>query len=388
MAAQTIGKKQDGHSNIREEGGEKHQKWVINISDTPLTEMQEKLLAHGPNLPNYAVVPKHPPTIEVITLIEKTCQNMVKGEAEELRGEVKAILRKIQPPKSNISLEEQKAIDELRKDDTKVILTVDKGVSLVVMNKEEYIKKAEELLLTDTYRTISNDPTNKYKTKLIKLLKTIKAEGGISEAVYKRLYPMGTGVPKFYGLPKVHKQGIPLRPIVSSIGAASYETAKELARILKPLMGNSPYQVQNSRDFIQQIQDIKLKEDQCIMSYDVKALFTSVPIQPAIDVIKKRLEEDEELQKRTSMSVQHIISLLEFCLRSTYFTFQDRLYEQQEGAAMGSPISPIVANLFMGDFEKKSHRVITTPSHVSGGYLWMIHLLSSTQLIKKVSWNT
>ena len=74
--------KQDGHSNIREEGGEKHQKWVINISDTPLTEAQEKLLAHGPN---YAVVPKHPPTIEVITSIEKTCQNMVKGEAEELK---------------------------------------------------------------------------------------------------------------------------------------------------------------------------------------------------------------------------------------------------------------------------------------------------------------
>ena len=69
-------------------------------------------------------------------------------------------------------------MDELRKDDTRVILTADKGVSLVVMNKEEYIKKAEELLLTDTYRTIFNDPTNKYKTKLIKLLKTIKAEGG------------------------------------------------------------------------------------------------------------------------------------------------------------------------------------------------------------------
>ena len=199
-------------------------------------------------------------------------------------------------------MEEQRAIDKLRKDNTIVILTADKGVSLMVMNKEEYIKKAEGLLLTDTYRTISIDPTNKHKTKLVKLLKTIKAEGGISEAVYKRLYPTGAGVPKLYGLPKVHKEGIPLRPIVSSIGTASYETAKELARILKPLMESSPYQVQNSRDFIQQIQDIKLKEDQCIISYDIKALFTSVPIQPAIDVIKKRLEEDGELQKKN----QHV----------------------------------------------------------------------------------
>ena len=145
-----------------------------------------------------------------------------------------------------------------------------------------------------------------------------------------------------------------MRPIVSSIGAASYETSKELARILKPQVGRSPYQVQNSKDFIRQIQGIKLQEDQCIMSYDVKALFTSVPIQPARDIIKKLLEEDGELQQRTTMSVNHIISLLEFCLRSTHFTSQGKLYEQQEGAAMGSPISPIVANLFMEDFEKKA----------------------------------
>ena len=96
----------------------------------------------------------------------------------------------------------------------------------VAMSKEDYVKKAEELLNTDTYRTISNDPTNKYKNKLINLLKTIKAEGGISDAVYKRLYPTGAGEPKFYGLPKIHKEGMPPRPIVSSIGASIYETSK------------------------------------------------------------------------------------------------------------------------------------------------------------------
>ena len=147
---------------------------------------------------------------------------------------------------------------------------------------------------------------------------------------------------------------MPLRPIVSSIGAVSYETSKELARILKPLVGKSPCQVQNTQDFIQQIRGIKLQPDQCIMSYDVKALFTSVPIQPALDIIRKLLEEDGELQQRTSMSVSHITYLLEFCLRSTYFTFQGRYYEQQEGVTMGSPISPIVAKLYMEHFEKKA----------------------------------
>ena len=113
----------------------------------------------------------------------------------------------------------------------------------MVMNKEEYVKKAEELLNQDTYRTIPNDPTNKYKNKLINLLKTIKAEDEISDAVYKRLYPTETGSPKFYGLPKIHKEGMPLRSIVSSIRAVSYETSKELTRILKPLVGKSPNQV-------------------------------------------------------------------------------------------------------------------------------------------------
>ena len=153
----------------------------------------------------------------------------------------------------------------------------------------------------------------------------------MNENLYRRLYPLGAGSPKFYGLPMIHKLGIPLRPIVSSIGAVSYETSKELAGILKPLVGKSTCHVHNTQDFIQQIKDMKQEEDQCMMSYDVKALFTSVPIQPAINTITKLLEEDTELHQRTSLSVKNITSLLEFCLNSTYFTFQGMYFEQQEG---------------------------------------------------------
>ena len=143
-------------------------------------------------------------------------------------------------PRQNITKEEHKAITELKKDNTRIILTADKGVSLMVIDKEDYVKKAGELLNQPSYRTISNDPTTKYRNKLINLLKSIKTEGGMNEALYKRLYPTGAGSPKFYGLPKIHKEGIPLRPIVSSIGAVSYETSKELARILKPVVGSIP----------------------------------------------------------------------------------------------------------------------------------------------------
>ena len=192
-------------------------------------------------------------------------------------------------------------------------------------------------------------------------MKSIKAEGGISEATYRRLYPTGASSFKFYGLPKVHKQGLPLRPIVSSIGAVTYQTAKELSKILKPLVGKSPHHVHNNEEFLQHLKGIHLGPDEVIIPYDVKALFTSVPIKPALTIIEKLLEEDPGLQERTSMRVKNIICLLEFCLRSTYFTFQNQYYEQVEGAAMGPPISPIVANLYMESFET---RAISTSPHL------------------------
>ena len=97
---------------------------------------------------------------------------------------------------------------------------------------------------------------------------------------------------------------MPLRPIVSSIGTVTYQTAKEVASILKPLVGKSPHHVKNTKEFIDQIKDIQLKEDQSMMSYDVKALFTSIPITPATKIIKKLLEQDQELQQRTSLSLK------------------------------------------------------------------------------------
>ena len=210
--------------------------------------------------------------------------------------EVKNVLKKVQLPRTNINREEMKAVKELKEDDTRMILTADKGVALVVMNKENYIRKAEDLLTQPTYKLIPAVPTNKQKTKLINLLKNIKAEGSINEETYMIMYATGAGCPKFYGLPKIDKPGIPLKPIVLSKGTVTYGTAKELARILKPLVGMSPHHVLNTWDSVQHLKGIRLQQDECIISYDVKALFTSVPIQPTIDTIKTKLLQDKDLQ--------------------------------------------------------------------------------------------
>ena len=152
-------------------------------------------------------------------------------------------------------------------------------------------------------------------------------------------------------------------------GTATYNTAKELARILNPLVGTSNHHVQNTRDFIEQIKDVRLKDGETIISYDVISLFTSVPIQSALDIIQQRLTIDQDLHKRTSMTIKQIISLLEFCLNSTSFMFQGQHYQQMEGAAMGSPLSLIVANIFMEHFEKQALESAPHPSSLWKRYV-------------------
>ena len=155
----------------------------------------------------------------------------------------------------------------------------------------------------------------------------------------------------FYGLPKIHKVDTPLRPIVSSRGSITYGVAKELSYIVKLLVGQSPHHLKNTQHFIQQLQSKRLEPGEVITSFDVKVLFTLVPVAPSIQIVKQRLQQDPTLPQRTNMSIPQITILLEFCLTNTYFFFQGKYYEQVQGAVMGSPLSPLIANLFMEEFD-------------------------------------
>ena len=78
----------------------------------------------------------------------------------------------------------------------------------------------------------------------------------------------------------------------------------------------------------------------------------SLWIFEALEVIAQRLQHDHTLAKRTTLEVEDICKLTEVCLKSTYFQYQDSYYEQIEGVAMGSQLSPIVANIYMEYFEE------------------------------------
>ena len=98
------------------------------------------------------------------------------------------------------------ALTQLKQDNTRVVLTVDKGVAMVIMDQQDYNNKAQALLQdTNTYKVLPKDPTPQPKTKLITLLKSIKQTGGISTQKYKQLYPTSAVPPNFMAYPKYIK---------------------------------------------------------------------------------------------------------------------------------------------------------------------------------------
>ena len=104
----------------------------------------------------------------------------------------------------------------------------------------------------------------------------------------------------------------------------------------------------NTQHFVDHIKQVNLEPGETITSFDVKALFISVPVDPSIQKVQQKLTQDTTLPQRTSMSIPQIIKLLEFCLKHTYFLFQCKYYEQLHGAAMGFPHQPPHCQPFHG----------------------------------------
>ena len=174
-------------------------KWVINLSKTELTPAQKAVLDKGPN---FAITPNNIPNMDYITAIESMCPKLKEEDVSEFRTDINAILRKGKAPKPNLNKQERIALTQLRNDKHRVILTADKGVALVVLDKEDYINKAWGLLSQPACKEIPKDPTNKMKAQLITKLRRIKKDNNLDEGMYKAMYPIGCIPIKIYGLPK------------------------------------------------------------------------------------------------------------------------------------------------------------------------------------------
>ena len=250
---------------------------------------------------------------------------------------------------------EWEAIDKWKKDDTTMVLPADKGQMTVVMKNQDYLEKCKNLLKDEkTYLKLKRDPTNKYRDKCVDALQHLKERGVIDKGLSKKLYLSTDQPPRLYGLSKVHKANMPLQPIGSSIRTISYEYASYLANVLSTRVGKTEHHVKNSNEFVKEVCEIKLDPDEQLQSYDVSALFTSVPVDNALEVIRLKLEEDNTLSERTPLEPK------ELYLNCTYFLFLGKYYLQIHRAAMGSAVSPIMCNLYIESFEQKA---LTTALH-------------------------
>ncbi len=323
------------------------QRWIINLSSVVLGGLQHGL--------KFAVVPNRIPTAEIIASVEEGIFQLDDDDKRLVRAEVSSILRRAKLPPKNMDSNVFKALLALRKDPERIILSADKGNCVVVMDKIEYREKALSLLSDkNTYTVLKSDPTGKTQRDLNAKLLLLKKSNIISETTYKMLYSSDGLSPRFYGLPKIHKPEIPLRPIVSFVNSPTYGVSSFLAKILSPVVGNTENTVKNSYHFAEFIRGKTLNADEVLVSFDVISLFTKIPVDLAIKVARKRLRQDVTLSQRTSMPIEDIIDLLSFCLNTTYFVFDGIYYQQVFGTAMGSPVSAVIANLVMEDVEQRA----------------------------------
>ena len=190
--------------------------------------------------------------------------------------------------------------------------------------------------------------------KVQNILRKIKSKLTINE--YKQLYPSGSSPGKFYGTAKIHKLSndnnveiFPIRPIISNIGTATYSQAKYLSKLTSPL-SSSEYTVSSTKDFVQNIQTIKVPTGYHMVSFDVKSLLTNVPLEYTIDLILKRIYDNGELS--TDIIRSEMEEMLTLCTKNVHFTFNGDIYLQTDRVAMGSSLGPVLARILMVHLER------------------------------------
>jgi hypothetical protein len=95
-----------------------------------------------------------------------------------------------------------------------------------------------------------------------------------------------------------------------------------------------------------------VEESDVLVSFDVVNLFTSVSVDEALEIIKNKLKDGSYLNECSVLNVDSIMELLEVCLKTCYFQFRDKFFQQKNGMATGSSLSPVVSNMYMEFFEE------------------------------------
>ena len=343
----------DGHHDPK--------KVIFNFSYRQLTESEEKLLSKGLN---FSLPPKtlnYGDALLPFELLYKSMSNSKNIDRNSLlacRGALQNQafnMWSTYNPKleQNLTAEEIEALKSLKNDDRIVIQKSDKGNSVVILNKSTYIDRMEELLSDVTkFESISIQDGKDYnyiwnqELRVRETLKVLKSSNSIDAKLYDKLCPRGSRPSVMYGLAKVHKQlvnGFPkLRPILSAINTPTYKIAQFLVNIMEPLTKDQ-YTVKDSFEFCN---DIRIQNQTKFMaSFDIDSLFTNIPLDETITICCNKLFESQNLVEGLSKS--QFRSLLELATKESFILFNGKYYKQIDGVAMGSPLGPTLANVFL-----------------------------------------
>lgn len=239
----------------------------------------------------------------------------------------------------------------LKGNDDIVVTKADKGQVTVIMDKADYISKMK-LMLSDqsTYRKIKKDPINKLSSKINSLIKSWHDSNIIDLNTYKMLNCTNGNLPRCYGLPKVHKNGLPLRIIVSAIGSPMYNLARLLHDILHFSIKQPKSHIRDGWTFANTIKEKTINANEIMVSLDVKSLFTNIPKDLVMQAIENRWPD---ISLNIDLQLPQFLYAVELILSSTCFTFEGQFYEQIFGSPMGSPLSPILADMVLEDLENQ-----------------------------------
>jgi hypothetical protein len=202
-------------------------------------------------------------------------------------------------------------------------------------------------------RLVNNNPINTMQNNLKKHLKEHVENGNITQNFANSLILPNPTVPHLYGLPKIHKPGgRKMRQIISCCNSPIVNLAKWVARELQSLCFEMEFEVKNSLDFVEKVKDVELEDDELMVSFDVEALFPSVPLNHALNTIKHHLSRMDIPQQKRNF----LIKSIELCAEMNQFQFRGKFYKQTSGLPIGLPVSPILSSFFMLHFENKIKR--------------------------------
>ena len=242
----------------------------------------------------------------------------------------------------------KKTIRFLKDNPDLAVLKADKGNITVVWSKNEYNNFSLEHLMDDKYYVkLNKNPTITIQTKANKIISQLKNNNYISAETSKKHTLYNTVPSKFYCLPKVHKQDLCVRPIVSSIDSPNSGITQLFTDILTVSYNKTnSYYIKDSFEFATFINGFKLPENYVLISLDVVSLYTNIHINLIIDSIKKHWAA---ISNFTKIPQKIFLEAIEFIFDTNFFSFNNIFYKQILGTPMGSSISPIVSQFVMDD---------------------------------------